>query len=224
MVNHEVKALDASALRWACDPDQLEFQTTDDLEDLEEFLGQARALDAVQFGITIRRDGYNLYVIGPPGVGKRTIVQSFLEKKSASEPRPSDWCYVANFEDSHKPKALQLPAGRGAEFVRDMENLIEDLLASIPAALELEEHKTGIQQIEQEAKARQADALQKLSEKASSKDIQVVKTPSGFALAPARDGEVLSPDDFAKLSEEERGRIEKMVAELGTEGVGRAGA
>jgi len=213
-VNHEVNALDASALRWTCDPGQLEFETTDDLEDLEEFLGQARALDAVQFGITIRRDGYNLYVIGPPGVGKRTIVQSFLEKKSATERKPSDWCYVHNFEDSHNPKTLQLPAGRGAEFVRDMENLIEDLMASIPAALEVEEHRSRVQQIEQKAKARQTEALQELTEKASSREIQVVRTPSGFALAPARDGEVISSEEFEDLPDEEKTRIQAMVAEL----------
>jgi len=147
-MSEEVKALEASALCWRCDPDQFDFETTDDLEDLQEFLGQARALDAVRFGIRIRRDGYNLYVIGPPGVGKRTIVQSFLEQKSASEDQPSDWCYVNNFEDSHKPHALELPAGRGAEFAEDMEKLIEDLRASIPAALESDDHKDRRQEIE----------------------------------------------------------------------------
>jgi len=213
-MNEEVKALDASALRWRCDPEQFEFQTTDDLEDLQEFLGQARALDAVRFGIRIRRDGYNLYVIGPPGVGKRTIVQSFLEQKSASEDQPSDWCYVNNFEDSHKPNVLELPAGRGAEFVRDMEKLIDDLRTSIPAALESDDHKDRRQEIEKAAKGHQEKTFKELSEKAASKGVQVIRTPSGFALAPVRDGEALSPEEYEDLPVEEKGRIQQVVEEL----------
>ncbi|MBC8872979.1 MAG: AAA family ATPase [Planctomycetes bacterium] len=213
-MNEEVKALDASALRWRCDPEQFEFQTTDDLEDLHEFLGQARALDAVRFGIRIRRDGYNLYVIGPPGVGKRTIVQSFLEQKSASEGQPSDWCYVNNFEDSHKPNVLELPASRGAEFVRDMEELIDDLRTSIPAALESDDHKDRRQEIEKAAKGHQEKTFKELSEKAASKGVQVIRTPQGFALAPVRDGEVLSPEEYEDLPVEEKGRIQQVVEEL----------
>jgi len=213
-MNEEVKALDAAALCWRCDPAQFDFETTDDLEDLHEFLGQARALDAVRFGIRIDRDGYNLYVIGPPGVGKRTIVQSFLEQKSASEDRPSDWCYVNNFEDSQKPNALEMPAGRGAEFVRDMERLIEDLRTSIPEALESDEHKDRRQEIEKAVKGQQEKGFKELSDKAASKGVQVIRTPSGFALAPVRDGEVLSPDEYEDLSGEEKTRIQQAVEEL----------
>jgi len=171
-------------------------------------------LDAVRFGIRIRRDGYNLYVIGPPGVGKRTIVQSFLEQKSASEDQPSDWCYVNNFEDSHKPNVLELPAGRGAEFVRDMEKLIDDLRTSIPAALESDDHKDRRQEIEKAAKGHQEKTFKELSEKAASKGVQVIRTPSGFALAPVRDGEALSPEEYEDLPVEEKGRIQQVVEEL----------
>ena len=171
-------------------------------------------MDAVRFGIRIRRDGYNLYVIGPPGVGKRTIVQSFLEQKSASEDQPSDWCYVNNFEDSHKPNVLELPAGRGAEFVRDMEKLIDDLRTSIPAALESDDHKDRRQEIEKAAKGHQEKTFKELSEKAASKGVQVIRTPSGFALAPVRDGEALSPEEYEDLPVEEKGRIQQVVEEL----------
>jgi len=143
----EISALPPTALCWRCDPGCFDFETTEQLEDLSEFVGQTRALDAVRFGITIRREGYNLYVLGPPGVGKRTIVQSFLEKKSADEPTPDDWCYVNNFDDPHQPRALQLPAGRGPKLVQDLEILFEDLHTSIPAALEMEEHRNRLQEV-----------------------------------------------------------------------------
>jgi lon-related putative ATP-dependent protease len=206
--------LPASELSWICEPDQLPFETTDDLDDLQEFLGQARALNAVRFGIGIRRDGYNLYVLGPSGVGKRTIVQSFLEQKATSDPRPFDWCYVQNFEEPHKPRVLRFPPGRGAKFVADMENLVEDLRISIPAALETEEHKTQVQQIEQETREFQNRAFQELTDRAQAQGIQVIRTHAGFALAPSRDGKVLEPEQYEQLSEAERNEIQAKIERL----------
>ena len=206
-----IEALAPSDLCWQCDPEQFSFETTDQLEDLTEFLGQARALDAVRFGIGIGREGYNLYVLGPPGVGKRTIVQSFLEQKSAAEPVPDDWCYVNDFDDPQRPRAIHLPAGRGARFVEDMDDLIEDLRTAIPAALEMEENKSKIQKVEDDTKQRQEKVLQELEEKASEKGIQLVRTQGGFGLAPMRDGEVLSPDDYEKLSDEDKKTIQSSV-------------
>ncbi len=209
-----LSSLPASELGWTCDPEQLPFQTTDDLDDLQEFLGQARALNAVRFGISIRRDGYNLYVLGPPGVGKRTIVQSFLEQKAANDPRPGDWCYVQNFEEPHRPRVLRFPPGRGAKFVTDMENLVEDLRVSIPGALETEEHKTQIQQIEQETRDVQNRAFQELTDQAQKQGIQVIRTHAGFALAPSRDGKVLEPEQFDRLPEAERNKIHEQIERL----------
>jgi len=68
-------------------------------------VGQPRAIDAVQFGIGIRREGYHLFAMGPTGVGKYTIVRRFLDKRAAAEEVPSDWCYVHNFQQAHKPHA-----------------------------------------------------------------------------------------------------------------------
>ena len=175
------------------------------------------ALDAVRFGITIRREGYNLYVLGPPGVGKRTIVKSFLEQKSADEPQPDDWCYVNNFDDPHQPRALRLPAGRGGKLVLDLGMLIDDLRTAIPAALEMEEHRNRLQEVEEEVKERQSKAFQHLAEKAEERGIQLIRTPGGFALAPLRDGEVLSPEEYEKLSGEQREQIQAAVDELQSE-------
>lgn len=213
----EISALPPTALCWRCDPGCFDFETTEQLEDLSEFVGQTRALDAVRFGITIRREGYNLYVLGPPGVGKRTIVQSFLEKKSADEPTPDDWCYVNNFDDPHQPRALQLPAGRGPKLVQDLEILFEDLHTSIPAALEMEEHRNRLQEVEAEVKERQSQAFQSLAEKSAERGIQLIRTPAGFALAPMCEGEVLTPEQYEKLSAEQRDDIQAAVDELQTE-------
>ncbi len=209
-----VSPLDVQSLCWRCDPNQFSFQTTDELPDCDEILGQARALDAVEFGIGIRHDGYNLFVLGPSGTGKRTVVRQFLQRRAADEAVPPDWCYVQNFDRSHQPKALQLPAGRGKQLQADMENLIDDLRAAIPAALEAEEHQHRVNEINQAAKEQQEQALQRIHEEAQTQDVQLIRTPAGFALAPVREGQVLSPEEFEKLPEEEQNRIETSVQSL----------
>lgn len=206
--------LDPGELRWACDPDQLGCESTDDLEDLQQILGQARALDAVQFGISIRRDGYNMYVLGPPGIGKRTTVNHFLTEKAASEPRPDDWCYVHNFQHAHQPLALRLPAGRGAQLQKAMARLVDQLKTTIPAALQQEAHQSRIAEIEQRTQERQDRAFQELAERANEQGIQLVRTQGGFAMAPLRDGAAISPAEFEQLDAAERKRIEESVKHL----------
>ena len=92
------------------------------------------AVESVKFGIGMRHEGYNLFVLGPPGIGKRTIVRQLLETEADDEPTPSDWCYVENFQRSGKPNLLELPAGRGLKLRQDMKSLVEDLQIAIQAA------------------------------------------------------------------------------------------
>jgi hypothetical protein len=114
------RALSPAELCRGCDPAQFPFATTDELEDYNGPLGQARAVEAIRFGVGIRRDGFNLYAMGPEGVGRHTTVQRLLESEAAAGPVPSDWCYVFNFEAPHRPRALELPAGRASKLKGDM--------------------------------------------------------------------------------------------------------
>jgi lon-related putative ATP-dependent protease len=210
----EVKRLDSQALCWRFDPAQLPFQTTAELPDLTEVVGQARATEAIRFGIGIRRDGYNLFVHGPSGTGRHDIVRRFLEERAAKEPVPPDRCYVHNFEQPHKPRALKLPAGRGARLRADMERLVEDLKSAIPAVFESEEYRARRQEIEESLKEKHEKAFDALRQEAESRSIALIRTPGGMAFAPARKGEVLSPADFEKLPREEQERIEAVISTL----------
>lgn len=204
----------AEKLSWRCSVNELGFRTTDELEDFDDVIGQSRALESVKFGIGMRHEGYNLFVLGPPGVGKRTIVRKLLEAQSRDEPTPADWCYVQNFDQSDKPKLLEVPAGRGVKLRQDMELLVEDLQTAIQAALEAEEHQSRVEQVEHQAKQRHDDAFSKLAEKAKEQGIQLVRTPGGFAMAPLKDDAILSPEEFEALPKPDQKRIESTVASL----------
>jgi lon-related putative ATP-dependent protease len=208
------KPLSPEALYRKCDPEEFSFQTTSELEDLKEIAGQARAVEAVQFGIGIRREGFNLYLLGPAGIGKYSTVRGFLERQAATEPTPPDWCYVNNFENAEEPRALQLPAGRGVKFQTDVEKLVEELRAAIPAVFESESYRTRKQSIEQEIKDRQEKAFDRVQKEADEKSVVLLRTPTGLVLAPVHNGEVVGPDEFEKLSEAERKRIEADIADL----------
>lgn len=202
------------ALRWKCRWEQFGFETTDDLADLPGVLGQQRAMAAMRFGVEMQRDGYNIYVLGPHGQGKRTLINRFLAEHAAAREVPDDWCYVHNFVDPLKPRALRFPAGRGREFRGAMESLVEDLKTALPAALESEEFRSRIQALQQEFEDEHDQAFAELAKDAEQRNIRLVRTPGGFAMAPVREGNILGPEEFGKLEESERAQIEQDVEEL----------
>jgi predicted ATP-dependent protease len=197
-----------------CDPASFDFSTTAGLEDLKEMLGQERAVDAVHFGIGIRNEGYNVFALGPAGTGKQAVVRGFLEARAPGEHHPDDWCYVYNFEQPHRPRALRLAPGRGAKFRSDVQQLVEELRSTIPAVFESDEYRARAEQIDAEFNERQEKAFSELGQEAAGHEIALLHTPAGFSFAPTRNGEVISPDEYAKIPEEERARIVKVVAEL----------
>jgi lon-related putative ATP-dependent protease len=209
-----VKQLAPERLYQRCDPEQFDFTTTEDLEDLSDVIGQPRAVEAVRFGIGILHKGYNLFAFGPTGSGKHAMVQRYAREKASSGECPPDWCYVNNFQQPHKPRMLRMPAGRGIQLDQDMDQLVEDLHDAVPAVFDSDEYRTHSQAIEDEFNERKEQAIGELQSKADEKHIALMRTPSGFTLAPVREEEVLSSDEFDKLPEEERKRIEQDTENL----------
>ena len=210
----ETTRLPAAELRQHCDPDQFAFVTTAELEDLAGIAGQDRAREAIEFGLGLDRDGYNLFVLGPAGAGKQTLLRQMLALRTEGASAPPDWCYVHNFEHPHQPRALRLPAGRGAALRADMRQVLEELRAAIPAAFESDEYRAHREQLDAEYTERQEKAFAELAELAAGQDFALLRTPTGFTLAPVRKGEVITPDEFAALTDEERKRIGETMAVL----------
>ncbi|MBS0586739.1 MAG: AAA family ATPase [Proteobacteria bacterium] len=208
--------LQSQQLHRACDPDQFTFQTTAEVPDLTDTIGQARAMDAVRFGSDIRREGYNLFVLGSPGMGRRSLVQQFLETKASQEAEPADWCYLNNFAQPHKPKVLKLPCGKGEELRLHMERLVDYLRSAIPVQFESEEYRTRVSAIQQEYNELQEREIAGLGEEAEKKEIILLRTPEGFALAPSHNREVIPPEEYDKLPQEKKDRIEADINELQT--------
>jgi len=175
----DAKRLSPDELFRRCVRSELNFETTAELEDLTDFVGQERALEAVEFGVGIQRHGFNLFLLGPAGTGKYASVHAFLEKRAASEPTPDDWCYINNFDMPESPRVIKLPPGRGAPLSEDMQQLIGNLRSAIPSAFETENYRARKQVIEQEIKDRQEKAFEEIQQEAAGKDIALLRTPTG---------------------------------------------
>ena len=207
-----INPLSADQLLPKCSTENLPFETTAELEDLPEILGQERALKAIEFGIGVHHRGFNLFVMGPSGFGQHGIIRKYLARKAKDEETPADWCYVRNFEQDYKPIALKLPAGKGKAFKTDMKNLVEDLGKAINVAFEASEYQDQVQKIEKLFTKKQASLIEKHVDKAEEKSIHLAQTPSGFMLAPMKEGKVLSEEEYEALPEEEITLIDEKIS------------
>jgi lon-related putative ATP-dependent protease len=213
-----VQRLTGDAVYHSCDTSKFIFQTTEELEPLEELseaLAQPRAVESLRFGTGMKRQGFNVFVLGPPGTGRHTMVMQTLEKRVKVSPPPQDLCYVNNFEDSGKPKLLDLPAGQGKKFASDMENMIIEARNALKASFESEEYQNRMQSIQQEFKEQQHKAFDDVSNKARERGLTLIRTPQGIVFVPLKeDGEIMPPDEYQQLPAEQRSEIEKKTEEI----------
>ena len=208
-----MEPLNPDALYHRCDPACFGFDSTAELEDLGQLFGQERATRSVEFGIGVGRAGFNLFVMGPAGSGRHTLVKEFLARKIANEATPGDWVYINNFREPHKPIAIDMPAGRGAALRDDMVLLMEELRSAIPAVFESDEYRSRAGQIEAEFSERHERAFEELGAEAAKHQVGLLRTPAGFSFAPLKEGEVISAEDFAKLPDREKSRIERVIVQ-----------
>lgn len=199
-----ISKLKSDELYKKCDPHKFEFATTAELEERLSALGQDRAISAVELGINIKSKGYNLFCLGPEGTGKTSLVKRILVKEAKNRPTPNDWVYVYNFDEPHKPIAISFEAGQAPEFAKDIDKLIEEFSSSIPAVLDSDEYKAALSIIREKYKQKKEEYVRLLQKKAKGKSVSLLHMPVGLVVAPVKNGEVLSPEAFDELPEDEK--------------------
>jgi predicted ATP-dependent protease len=205
---HRPASLTADRAVRHCDPTTLGFVDTREVADLDEIVGQDRAVAAVAFGLGMRHEGYNVFVEGPEGTGRSTAIRRHLEHEAATKPVPDDWCYVFNFDEPRKPRALRLPAGRGRALRQAMEALARELAVTLPAAFETDAYRGRRSALEESVKQRRDAVLAEVEARAMPQHIALVRTPFGLAVAPMQASEVLDAEHFALLPEQERRQLQ----------------
>ncbi|MEW5950038.1 MAG: ATP-binding protein [Thermodesulfobacteriota bacterium] len=213
-------AVSAEKLRWVCPPEIFKFECTTDIEPLREFIGQKRALNAIDFGLAIQRPGYNLFLTGLTGTGKAATIKACLEKFIAEREargikyQPHDWCYAYNFPDPDRPRILKLPSGQGKSLSNGMEVLLKTLKEEIPKAFSSEEYAKRKQDIMEEHQKRYQEAINNLELEARRKDLMVEISSMGAAVVPLVEGKPMSREEFLALKDEKREPIEAKRREI----------
>ena len=205
----DVSELSADAVRWTCDQDALGFESTAELERPDALIGQERAERSLEFGLDIRSPGFNIFAMGLPGTGRTSMIFERLRSVADSRPTPSDWCYVHNFDEPHRPRALRLPPGAAPEFRRQMADLVDALQVEMARAFATDEYEAQRRAIALLEQAERQAALHALNQQAQAAGHAIIQTPVGLSVAAVRDGEPLTPEALRQLPEAERRALQQ---------------
>jgi lon-related putative ATP-dependent protease len=212
-----VNQLPVEKLRNVCDSKVMHCESTHDLVRLSEIIGQERAVRALKFGLGIKNHGFNMYVAGYPGTGRKSAVRSFVEAQAKVQPVPPDWCYVNNFVNQYEPKAIQFPSGKGKEFREDMKNFIENVKNVLPKAFESEDYASRREATIRELENQRKQLIEELSVKAQREGFVIQTTPIGLLLIPVLDGKPLSEEEMLALPQKMKDKFQEKREQLETE-------
>ncbi|HPA14671.1 MAG TPA: AAA family ATPase [Desulfobacterales bacterium] len=203
-------------LRPFVDPDSLPCENTASLEPLEKgVVGQNRGVDAIQFGIGLKGDGYNIFIAGPPKAGLTYIAKTFLKERARQQPVPPDWCYVYNFKEPDKPNCLKLRAGLGKELKKDMEDLIKTLQAKISEVFDSDDYHAREKELNQAFQKIKAEIEAELAPVAKEKGFVIQFSQLGIVLIPLnKEGQPMSQEDLNKLGDEEKKDLRERSEEI----------
>jgi predicted ATP-dependent protease len=188
---------------------------------LEDFIGQERAIRAIEFGLGVDKPGFNIFVTGLTGTGKTSMIKAFLKKITAAKvlpvadaPTPEDWCYVYNFADADRPQALRIRRGWGKALKADMEQLIQNLLREAKKMFESDEYVSHRQEMIERLQKEQQQMMETLMREASQNGFTLRMTPSGIVLLPTQDGKPMQEAEYLALSDPEKKRLEEARGDL----------
>ncbi len=184
-------------------------QTSKDVNVLEGVIGQDRAVKSMEFGLSMEASGYNIFVLGPQGTGKTTYSQTVVSKAASKRKVPDDWCYINNFSEWDKPLAISLPAGQGKVFQKDMEKLITNLVVYIPKAFESSNFQQQKDDIIQKTNKQMTDILRDIDKIARNAGFGIQQAANRILLIPLVENRQITQEEFSRLTEEEREKIDE---------------
>ena len=196
-------------LKMVCDQKMFKFETTKELEPINDGIGQERGIKALEFGISVDVKGYNLYIEGPSGVGKTMYTKNYLDNISSKKKVPNDWCYIYNFQNPNEPIAVSLPAGQGKEFKESMEGFIKEVKKDIKKTFNADDFEKEKALIKKEFEEKREVVLTKLNEDSQKHGFQVKSAQNGIYMMPVVEGKVIQEEEFDKLDEEIKKQYEE---------------
>lgn len=188
----------------------LRFDTTDDVPNIDGLVGQERAVRAIELGFSMKKKGYNIYAAGLKACGKTSYASDCARELAAKRKTPDDYCYVYNFDDPKRPKALSFPAGKGSSFRDDMEELAIFFSEEIPRVFSSEEFDADKNEIIKSYQDARDDLMDSMETIAAEYEFGVKTTNSGIYFLPKIDGQTIDEEDYDSLDEELKSKFSKL--------------
>jgi len=207
---HELKAAD---LRRICNPKVFAFKTTNEVRPLEKVIGQERAVQAIEFGLNMKSKGYNIFVTGLEGTGKSTIIKDLVGAYARRQATPNDWCLVNNFQDEFRPRAFEVPPGKGVLLAKRMSKLVEDLKNELPKALKNDGNLRRLDALKKKYSDQQNRLIKKMEKFAAARELLIDMSEGDFKIIPMIDGQPIDAGEDIQLTERQRSKIEKSLDE-----------
>ncbi|HEX7091018.1 MAG TPA: ATP-binding protein [Longimicrobiales bacterium] len=208
------KRLPPDALHRPADVAALGFATTAEVEPLDQIVGQDRPLEALAFGLDVDSAGFNIFVVGDEGTGRRAAALEAVRRHAAGRPVPDDLCYVNDFADPRRPRLLRMPPGTARRLAEDMERLAAQLAAELPRVFGSDEYRAQRSAIVQQLEERRRELFARAEETAEQHDLAIVQTPQGIMLVPRRAGRLLTEEQLSALPAEQREEYEGARREI----------
>ena len=202
MKKYKVKNKD---LRYSFDEKNLKFKNTSEIEAATRPFGQHRAIEALTFGLSVKNKAFNIYVTGPTGTGKTSIIKKVLKEFVKDKNAGNDIVFINCFENPSKPISIVMPKGRGKKFKKDMENFINDMKIEIPKAMSSPLISEGRMKIIEKYQKLESAIYQDISNFTREMGFALEKTQAGIIARPVGpDGNFMTEEQFSKLTESER--------------------
>ena len=190
--------------------EDFDFETTKDIEKLNGIIGQVRAVEALDFGIHIKNEGYNIYVSGESATGRKSYSLSLIEKVAKNKKVHRGYVYVFNFLKPDEPIALSFQPGEGKTFKKDMEFFINRIIKEIPKSFSGSEYESRYQDIVMKFEQLSGAYLAELNLVAQDKGIKFVPSPKGLMSFPIKeDGTNYQEEEYNALEPEKIEEIQE---------------
>ena len=201
MFNLDKFKLDASDLKCTCDLDHIKFNSTEDIEPVRDIIGQERGVQAIDFGLNMKQQGYNIYVAGCSGIGRHSYTKTLINKIKKNNMNIKDWAYVYNFKNQNEPIALSFKSGQGKLFKKDIEEIVEKLKAEVPKIFSTKEYEYHNRLLMTELENNIQNIVSKLNEIAKPRGFRFEVTERGLISIPIKeDGNILGEDELGNLT------------------------
>lgn len=201
-MNHPTK-LSTAELRWECDGNKFEFETTAQVDPAKEIVGQQAAQEALMFGLECLAPGQNVYVRGARGTGRLTMVRKLLAELAPTTDAKKDRCYVHNFVRLDRPRLITLDAGTATAFRKQVGKLADFIVDDLPKALESEPYLSARNRLHEELQDQIKTITSPLENDLSENAMALVQIPQGqvnkTVIFPLVEGQPVPPDQLHSM-------------------------